>query len=231
MLARALPMLFLSGCAIAVAPDDATDPTASDAGKQRSEGGTIVDPTPSGDAGVQDDSMAPADTGSQSTCASVFNGVLATFDFTNEPGNQASTPAKSTAPNVTATAMARSNAVTPTTGVNSINASNWTMQSQVDTTRYYAFSIAPPQGCTLDITQIAVDTKSSSTGPSTGSVATSADKFGQQTTFATNVPTKVSVTASMQTNTVEVRVYGYGASSTSGTMRIQNTLTISGALN
>jgi hypothetical protein len=231
---RAMPFIVLTGCAVAVSPDDTVD-TSSDSGKRppASDGGTMLGQPDSGiesDSG-DTDSGTQADTGSQqSSCKSPYSGVIATYDFTNEPGNQSSTPAKSTAPNVTAAAMSRANILSPVAGLNSINSNNWAMTAKVDTTRYYAFSITPPAGCTLDLSTISIDSKSSSTGPASGSVATSDDNFTMQASFTPNSVANAALSVSGSTKSVEVRVYGFTASSTSGTWRVQNTLTISGAL-
>src|SRR5581483_7008095 len=62
------------------------------------------------DSGAQDPDVyqppPPQDAGNNnSACA--FSGVLATYDFTGEPGNQTSTKATSAAANVTAGAISR----------------------------------------------------------------------------------------------------------------------------
>src|SRR6185503_5794761 len=110
----------LGACALGTAADDSTMTSAKDAG-------------PKLDAATQN-----VDSGNNNTtCATPFNGTLATFDFTNEPGNQTSTAASSTAAGVSAGALARSSALTAVSGASSINASNWTTASKLDATRYY----------------------------------------------------------------------------------------------
>ena len=43
-------------------------------------------------------------------------------------------------------------------------------------------------------------------------------------------PTMLDMAVSAQTTTVELRIYGFGASGTTGTLRVQNTLVVNGSL-
>ena len=190
-------------------------------------------PPPQQDSGVQaQDVYQPPpqqDSGNNNACA--FSGVLATYDFTGEPGNQTSTKATSSATNVTAGAISRATSLTATTGVDSINSSNWTAATKLDTTRYYTFTLTPQGSCTRDVTKLSITTKTSSTGPASGSIATSEDKFATTVSFAPNTTATPSLSVSGATGPVEIRVYGFGGSSTGGTMRVDSTLTVSGSTN
>jgi len=181
-----------------------------------------------GDVEQQDAAQdVDASANESSTCAA--SGTLVTYDFTGAPGNQTSTAATSTTSGITAGAVARASTITPVSGANSINGSGWSTSS-LDSTRYYTLSISPPPSCTLSITSIDIDTKSSSTGPASASLATSADGFSTKTTVTTNASTSVAMSVTGVTSTLEVRVYGYAASGTAGTMRIENTLSVAGTL-
>src|SRR5258708_3603162 len=81
---------------------------------------------------------------------------------------------------------------------------------------------------TLDIAQRAIDSKSSGTGPVNGTVATSADNFAATSSLGMNSVAMVVVNAKGSKQPVEVRLYGYGASATGGTFRIENTFTVTG---
>ncbi len=216
--------VLLSACAVGVGGEGET--AQHDSGTKPHTG--------SNDAASQPDdgTQAPTfdDAGTTNTSCS-FTGVLATFDFTGEPGNQTSTNATTTATGVTATAFTRSSGVTATSGLDSINSSNWPTATSIDKTRYYTFTIKPSGSCALDLTSISVGSKSSSTGPVSAAVATSADQFATTTTFAPGATGSQKLSVTGATGSVEVRVYGYGASSTSGTFRVGTTLTISGSLN
>lgn len=167
--------------------------------------------------------------GSASTNPCAFSGALATYSFAGETGSQTQTAATTTATGITAGPIQRAATVTATSGANSINSTNWSTAAQVDPTKFYTFTIAPPSGCGMTISTIAIDVKSSGTGPATGALATSSDNFATFKTLSTGAPS--TVTASVTANAMlEVRVYGYSATSTGGTMRVQSTLTVNGTL-
>ena len=68
-------------------------------------------------------------------------------------------------------------------------------------------------------------------GPATADVATSADSFAAHTTsFAGTATPSVTLAGATGSGPIEIRVYGYGASGSSGTFRIENTLTVSGSI-
>ncbi|HEY2367742.1 MAG TPA: hypothetical protein VGH87_15200 [Polyangiaceae bacterium] len=190
-------------------------------------------PPPQQDSGTNqnDDAQPPPPQDSGTNTACTFSGTLVTYDFTGEPGNQTSTKATSSATNVTAGAISRATSLTASSGVDSINSSNWTTASKLDTTRYYTFTLTPQSSCTLDVTKLSITTKTSSTGPVNGSIATSDDGFAATTSFTPNTTATASLSVNGATGAVEVRVYGFGASGVGGTMRVDTTLTVSGALN
>jgi hypothetical protein len=173
-------------------------------------------------------SSTGSDSGPTSGCA--FAGVLATWTFTNEAGNQASTAVGSSATGVTATAVQRSAGLTPVSGANSINSSSWPTAATPDLTKYYTFSVTPPAGCMLAITTLAIDAKASGTGPAMASAGTSVDAFAQKTTLSTSAPGTITLNTTPTTNAVEVRVFGYSAGAAGGTLRLQTTLTIDGSI-
>ena len=172
----------------------------------------------------------PPDAKVSGTCTSPFSGVLATWNLAGETGTQASSAAASTAPGVTATPLTRSIPLIAASGTGSINSTNWPLGSALDPMSYYTLSLAPPAGCTLALASIAIDVKSSGTGPSMAAIGTMADAFAQPTAISTSAPSMPTLTASVASGSLEIRVFGYGATAASGTMRIQNMLVISGAL-
>jgi hypothetical protein len=163
-------------------------------------------------------------------CTMAFTGVLATWTFVGAAGTQASTAAATMAPGITAGAISRSQGLVATGGTGSINSNNWPLVTTLDPNRYYTFSVAPPSGCMMDLTQLAIDLKSSMTGPTMGAIATSDDAFTQTTSVGPNVASTPSLAVTGSTASVELRVYGYAAGMTPGTMRVQNTLSVTGAL-
>ena len=211
---RLLPVLACwMGCATAVAPN------ATPADASRVDGASGGHDT----GGVGSGS-------SSGTCAMSFSGVLVTYNFAGSTGTEITTAASTSAAGTTASAIKRSSSLAAASGANSMNSSNWPSGNSVDPTAYYTLSLTPPPGCRLDVTSLAIDLKASASGPSRASIATSADAFGVDTGASTSVPTTTPVAVSGESGVLELRVYGYSASSTSGTMRLQNTLAVSGAL-
>lgn len=233
-MSRVLPLLVaLIGCAKAneLGPNDSSVATGQDASRgsdasQRSD--ASVDAPRPHDAGVDAHEAVPdAHVGS---CTMTFSGVLASWSFSGQPGSQASTAAGSAAPGVTAGAISRSAALTAVSGANSINSSNWTTSASRDDTRYYTFSVTPPAGCELDLTSLSIETAASATGPGSAEVATSADSFTANATVGVASSSTAALTVTDATTAIELRVYGYSAGGTGGTLRIESTLSISGAL-
>ncbi len=169
-----------------------------------------------------------------STCSQpMASGVLATWAFAGQAGNQATTAAASMAPGSTAGDIGRSSDLVAASGADSINASGWPTAATLDTTKgYFTFTITPPTDCSVSLTQASVQAKESGTGPSTVVAATSADAFAQTSALTvTTVDSTSTPTLSVNdaTGSVEVRIFGYGAGSTSGTLRIVGTLTLTGS--
>lgn len=202
---RKLSLVFVSlvGCATAVSDHARESPDA--------QGASGVDAPPS-----------------SSGCS--FSGALATWSFTGQPGSETSIAASASASGVTASDLTRAAGLTATAGSGSINASGWATSGQLAVAKYYTMSLTPPPGCSLDITSVAIDARSSSTGPAQAALATSADGFAQPITVSTTAASTPTLSVSGAGAPVEIRIYGFAASGAAGTMRLQNTLTITGAL-
>ncbi len=232
-------------CATAVADTDAGDDPypVQDSGYPHADGANpVADSTapPAADAaGVPDAAVPPVDSGGPAKDAAPVgdggacsaSGILAKFDFTGEPGNQVSTAAASAVAGLTAGAISRSSKLAGNAGVNSMNSNNWSISAQIDMTRYLTFTVTPDPKCKLDLSSASIDTKTSALGPAAAAIATSADSFVTLTKFVPgNGISSVSLSVAAATGPVEVRVYGYAAIDVSGTMRAQNTLSVSGTL-
>jgi hypothetical protein len=169
-----------------------------------------------------------ADTGV--TCsAHGTTGVLATFALGGQPGNESTAPGSAVA-GVSVRPLSRASAITPVMGSGSINGSNWSTAASADAARYYSLAVTPAPGCAVTLSQIAIDVRASSTGPASVDVATNADGFAAHSaSVAGTGVTTVSLSAT-GSGPIEIRVYGYGASGSAGTLRIQNTMTVSGSI-
>ncbi len=159
-----------------------------------------------------------------------YSGVLATWDFSAQSGTEASMAATSSAPGVVAGSFSRAAALTAASGAGSINSSGWPSTAQRDSTKYYTVSVAPPTGCSLTVSSLSIDAKSSSTGPTSAVAATSLDNFTLTGAVSTTMPSTPALSVVNAPSSVEIRIYGYSASSSSGTMRVQNTFTVTGSL-
>ena len=166
---------------------------------------------------------------SSGNCTMPFSGVLATWSLAGETGSQTSTNAASSAPGVTAAPITRAPALIAAAGSGSINSTNWPLGSALDPMSYYTVSLTPPAGCALVLSAASIDVKSSGTGPAMAAVGTSSDGFAQTQALATTAPSTPTLSASASGN-LELRIFGYGATAVSGTMRIQNDFTVSGKL-
>ncbi len=229
-----LGLTWVLGCAVgvdAVPTDETAPPTSHDAGVKGDANTTI----PSDDAGMGADVGLPpppppsTDSGTTTTTCTPASGTLVSYDFTGEPGNQTTTAASSTMSGVTATGITRATVINAVSGANSMNGSNWSTAG-VDATRYYTFTITPPASCALDLASIAVDTKASTTGPASASVATSDDSFTSHASVTVNTTATATLSVTGSTKAVEVRVYFFGAGGTSGTARMESTLSVTGSV-
>jgi hypothetical protein len=223
MLSR-FSVVLLAGCASASMQTGGDAPSGGDGPH-----GGGSDAAPHGDAAVD---AAPHIDAPPGSCATPMTGALAVWSFTGAAGNQAQTDPSMTATGVTATAVTRAAGLVAAAGANSINSSMWSMSTTIDPAFYYTFTVTPPTGCAMDLTQLTVDTKSSTTGPHGAAVGTSADAFAATTTImpTDSAPQNATLSVSGATGATEVRVYGWAATGTAGTMRIQTTLTLTGTL-
>lgn len=219
---RGLCLLSLVGCASATSTQD----LMGDAHPPIDAHGTGTDGSSHADAALHDGASVDTPTGS---CTTPASGVLATWTFAGQPGSQTSTPAASSATGITAGAITRAVALTAVATNNSMSSSGWATTAQPDSAKFYTLTITPHAGCALDLTSLAIDALKSGTGPVSGSVATSADSFVGSTPVSTTAPSTPALAVSGATGAVELRIYGYAATSASGTLRLQTTLTVSGS--
>jgi hypothetical protein len=159
-----------------------------------------------------------------------FSGTLVAFDLTSQSGSETSAAATTSATGVTGGAISRASGLTAVSGSGSINSSGWGTGSSADPTKYYTFTVTPGAGCTLALTSLTLDVKASTTGPASGDVATSVDAFSTHLGAFSGTATPTVSLGVGGVTPIEIRVYGYGASSTGGTYRVENTLTLTGSI-
>lgn len=164
-----------------------------------------------------------------STCSAVSTSLSVTWDLSGQDGAETAV-AGSASSGLTTGLLARSSDLVAATGTGSINSTGFPIGTSLDpTVGYYTFTVAPAPGCTLVLSNASIDTQTSAEGPAAVVLATSVDGFAQVTSLtptSVNTPT-LAVSAATE---IEVRVFGYAATTTTGSMRIENTLTLVGAL-
>ncbi len=210
---------------------DTADTTIVDSGKD-----VGPDTADTADSAIADtaDAITPSD--ALSTCVNKgFDGPLVTFDFGALAGGEASATAKTVVSGITSGTLTRStgtSGLTATAGSGSFNSSSWGVGSSADKGKYLTFTVTPASGCLVSLETLFVDVKSSGTGPTNGSVGTSVDTFtALGTPFAKDTTTTVTIGGvSGKSGAIEIRIYGYGATGSGGTMRVQNTMTLNGRL-
>jgi hypothetical protein len=209
-----------------VLPGDGGSSRANDGAVAANDGAASALDAGAKDAGV----VVPEAAVDSGPCS--FTGPLVSFDLTKLAAGQTDLAASSTAPGVTAASLARVG-VAAVSSSGAMNSSDWSLGA-VDTGKYYVFSVTPPPGCKMTMTSLAIDLKASNTGPTAAAAGTSADSYGALANFvvttsggSVNVPLAgINGTSSA----VEVHVFGFNAGSSAGTMRIQKTLSVVGAL-
>ncbi|TVS03679.1 MAG: hypothetical protein EA423_08245 [Phycisphaerales bacterium] len=99
--------------------------------------------------------------------------VITSYTLFQEPGNQVSTPATTSAANVSGLDMARSANLNPTAAGNSISASGWTP----DSNSYFSFGFSVDAGFVVNLDELIIATRSSNTGPGDLGLFYSGDNF------------------------------------------------------
>ncbi|QMW02765.1 T9SS type A sorting domain-containing protein [Spirosoma foliorum] len=159
---------------------------------------------------------------------------VATYTFTSsDPGNQTSKAVTSKDANITASDITRGAGISPVTTISSINSSDWNSSTQ-NATDYYEFTLTPNTGYQLNLTGLNLTERRSNTGPTTYLIAYSI-AGGSETTVSTGplsgtVDAALNISLSIQTaQSIRFRIYAWGATSNSGTFRLNNSLTVTGA--
>ena len=165
--------------------------------------------------------------------------TLETWELSAAAGSQVSSAPTTTATNITPGTLTRGSGVTASAGAGSMNSSGWfnsaaatTLSDAITNNEYYEFTLPVDAGFTADITAVAFYLRSSSTGPNTATLRSSADGYTTDLGTATAIPNAAAslytlpVTLTGISGTLTFRLYGYGGASgggtpgTGGTMRI-----------
>jgi hypothetical protein len=93
---------------------------------------------------------------------------------------------------------------------------------------YFNFSVTPTNSSTINLSNLVFDAQRSNTGPNTIEIRSSLDNYASAIASSSSIPTSFgsrSFNLSSLTNIsqpLDLRIYGYGASGTTGTLRLDN---------
>ncbi|MDD3235240.1 MAG: MBL fold metallo-hydrolase [Candidatus Cloacimonetes bacterium] len=168
---------------------------------------------------------------------SLLRGVtLMSWEFSSYAGNETSGTANVIAPNVSTVApsgtVARGAGLTAATNGGRFNANNWasgTLDGAITGNDYMTFSIAPASGYKMALSTLNFRLERSGTGPNAFTFRSSIDGFTADigtVSYTTTTWTPFSLTLtgfSELRSSVEFRMYGYGATGTSGSAGFEGT--------
>jgi predicted extracellular nuclease len=152
---------------------------------------------------------------------------LVVYSTQGLPGNQSSTPATTVLAGVSATDISRGPALGANGGNNSMNSNGWSTEAvfSADSGAYLSWTIAPEAG-TLTLSEVRLLQLRSGTGPRTIELRSSLDGFSAPlASFSPNdsfppAPIALSFAPLVSAGPLELRLYGYGATSANGTFRV-----------
>ena len=159
------------------------------------------------------------------------SGLLQQFNFTGAAGNEVSFPADGQPANGAIGNMKRGSGLAPSAAGNVFASTGFSTSTSVDTADYFSFSIKANQGFKLNLDSIVFGQRRSNSGPANYAVRSSLDGFQADLATGTAASTisynnkavlEPDFQALPSSQTVEFRLYGYAASSATGTWRIDS---------
>ncbi|HWO21583.1 MAG TPA: Ig-like domain-containing protein [Kofleriaceae bacterium] len=194
-----------------------------------------AEPAPCGDSVVQpsegeecDDGNSTAGDGCSATCKKEN---IVVFSFATAAGNEVTFPADSLAPGLaTIPVMSRGAGLTPSPAAGAFSSSGFTLNTTLDPTDFYAFTVTPAVGAMVSMFGITLDERRSGTGIRNWSVRSSLDSFAADISVFT-VPNDTNPRTQQiplgtafrnLTAPVEFRFYGYASGASTGTWRLDN---------
>ena len=126
--------------------------------------------------------------------------------------------------------LTRSSALTASSAADRFSATNFTIATTPDTTKYFALTLTPTSGSVIDFTSLSISLQRSGTGPTSFSVRSSLDSYGTDIATGTLSGTAaVTYTVDLSATTfnaissaITFEVFEYGGSSTAGTGSIND---------
>ena len=99
--------------------------------------------------------------------------IVASWDLSGDPGNQATEPAAFQRPGIVGSPMIRGAGLGPVAAANSFNSNNW--DDEIDEYIEFGFTVGP--GTSVDLQNLIIATRSTAAGPGTIGLFTSLDSF------------------------------------------------------
>jgi hypothetical protein len=151
--------------------------------------------------------------------------IIAEYDFTGSPGNQASNTATIVALGVTATVLNRGSGITPNAGANSINSADWSLGG-LDANKYYQFGVTASPA-SMNLNTLLFTERRSATGIRTIDLRSSLDGFASSVALI-GVPDDTANRREVVTlgpaffglSSVTFRLFAYNAEGSLGTWRL-----------
>lgn len=133
--------------------------------------------------------------------------------------------------NITVSGIGRGAGATATSGNNRYNANGWDTVA-LDATAYFTFTLTPNPGSFINLTSFVYTGQASGTGPTTFRFRSSLDSFAADIASPLVAGATIDLSGASYQNlgsAIEFRLYGYGASSPSGTFSV-NDFTFNGTV-
>jgi autotransporter-associated beta strand protein len=148
------------------------------------------------------------------------NPITGTNPNTSDPYTSGQTVAN----NITVSGIGRGSGITGSNTNDRYNATGWNTAS-LDTNDYFYFTLTPNNSFKIDFSSFVYTSQASGSGPANFAFRSSLDSYGSNIATPTNAGTTIDLSgASYQgiTNAITFRLYGWGASSSSGTFSVND---------
>jgi hypothetical protein len=170
------------------------------------------------------------------TLSEASPGTLGNFATQGLSGATVFVGASNVAANAAFSNLTRGTGLTAASLTNAFNSSGWTTAAMPDANDYCEFTITPNSGFQFSASELRVGLQRSSTGPSNVVLRSSLDEFASNigpviappsgTTATSTVDLTVVPGLQNSSAPVTFRLYGYGASSGAGTLRIERVTSV-----
>lgn len=169
-------------------------------------------------------------------------GILLTFDFAGQAGNETSVEPNFSESGITGSAIIRGSGLSAASNADRFNSNNWTLSDSPDENDYLEFSLTPSSGYSISVSELIIKHQRSATGPTRMILKCSNDSYISildESKLIPDVTTTQTDTFLLALSGIEsiitFRIYGYFAESSSGTWGpgdgSGNDIILSGALN